>query len=166
VVLRGCQGTGKTLIAKCRLNKLTTHHRLLYDIVREKGEHTFRPALESVPGKVRFRWKATHRPTDVFGVHEQAYRAGFDSMGPRFGQGKGEDDQGLTEIITYHFFPGKILSSIIFSIALMNFSANSIISSQFSFVAIKNTLYSSSCLISRNLSRSSTHFRSRCPVLT
>ncbi len=37
MVLRGCQGTGKTLIAKCWLNKLTTHHRLLYDIVREKG---------------------------------------------------------------------------------------------------------------------------------
>jgi len=65
-----------------------------------------------------------------------------------------------------HFFPGRILFSIIFSIALMNASANAIISSQFSFVAMKNTLYSSSCLISRNLSKSSTHFLSRWPILT
>ncbi|MHA1360845.1 MAG: hypothetical protein ACTSRC_22210, partial [Candidatus Helarchaeota archaeon] len=70
---------------------------------------------------MRFVRQAAHRPADVFGVHEQAYRTGLCPVGPRFGQGKGEDDQGLTEIITYHFFPGKILSSIIFSIALMNF---------------------------------------------
>jgi Cdc6-like AAA superfamily ATPase len=71
------------------LARLSSHHKLLYDLVRQEGRSQFRRPVGGLFGRIIAPWPAGHRPAHVLRVHEQAHRAGARPVGPGAGQGEG-----------------------------------------------------------------------------